>query len=198
MIVRKPDKNFDDNDPISSRINAINGVWYSGVDRLPWWDLVSDYYAGKMPVELHEAFAKVKSDAIHIGDLDVCQDYETAKSLLAYSNQDASNNELIAVYSDLLASFRKTIAFESERLLFLGYDVMAQGEWSLLGSGVFVRPDYFKIWVNRLNLNGLLDSLNELEELVALYNDAVQLDLVEELAENFKLHSIFVYRVKTH
>ena len=156
---------------------------YQGVDRSRWRVVIDSYYNGTLPTALVEVYEGIKFGSRHDIGFDLCQTLEGATSLVQFSNLQEEGNELIAVYSETLAKLRGTIVAERDALQFLGYDVFALGEWSLLADGYFIAHSRFARWDTSININGLFADTSVIELYINDYMDAARNAIVEPLAD---------------
>lgn len=175
-------------------IRRIGNVLYSGVDRCRWCDVEDDYFRKMLPVHLRvqlESIRKLNDDA---SGINVCRDYRTALELLNYSNRSIERDELIVVSSNLLQGLKGT-ANEKVSVKWLGWDVFAMGEWSLLSEGVFLKPQLFPGWELKINEYGLLPDETGSMQLGSEYHVLSHRGLLEELGSNCKIEAVRVGRV---
>jgi hypothetical protein len=163
-------------------IPCLDGLYYAGMDRQRWVDLFDeDYYAKRTPQEIAPLASALYATTADFSGLALCQDAQLAWQLLDYCNRGSMNNELIAVRSQSLDGMKGAIE-TNVNVEWLGFDVFALGEWSLLKEGVFMYPQHYSAWVPRLNQFGLFDDSSWLEEFVSAYDEAVKAGRSEPLA----------------
>jgi len=171
IVVRCPEFNY----LIKGRdsVPRIGDLYYSGIDRQRWVDVFDeDYYANRVPENVRALAAALIHNRRDFTGVDVCQETEVASKLLEYSNRNRKTNELIAVRSDALAELKGVIQVDCA-VNWIGYDILATGEWSLIAEGVFRNPKYYSPWVPMLNRFGLLDDYALLPKYVADYESAM-------------------------
>lgn len=196
LVVRTPEMNFDpEGRGAYSRITpCLLGLCYSGVDRMPWFDLFEQVYADKQAENLAHALRRIKHQNADFTGLDLCTDPQEALALLRQSNAEELRNELIGVHSEKLSQVKGAFMFDDRCLDWLGYDVVALGFWSLLESGLFAVPAAFTRWFDLVNDHGLLREPSA--DYVAAYEAAARQGLVEEIpAELYGVDFIRVSRV---
>ena len=119
---------------------CLDGLCYGGVDRMPWFDIDEDRLGNVLPDSLVRARDDIHRANSDLSELELCSDLQVATQLLHYSNRSAPANELIAVRSDVLAPLKGVITVAAPDVQWLGYDVVALGQQSLLGDGLFAVP----------------------------------------------------------
>jgi len=158
VVLRKPMHNFDEKGRGAFLKNppCICDVYYSGIDRMAWFDLDEDYYSGSLPPEfivLRNELIEKNQDFTEIKLLD---DLSKAKRILEFSNRHQDRNEICVVFSEKLAEQKGVVANDSN-VLWLGNDVYCQGYGSLLRQGLIARADLFPEFIDQLNAKGLFD-----------------------------------------
>jgi len=158
MVVRKPDMNFDKEGRGSflPYPPKIGDLYYSGVDRMPWFELDEDYFSGVLPSQLVQFRKEMRRSNQGISDLTLSSDFSKVESVLEYSNRNRALNELIALKSDALERTKGSFFCDIE-IKWLGIDVYCQGYGSLIREGIFKKPDSFSSYANGLNKHGLFD-----------------------------------------
>ncbi len=174
LIARKPDQNFDEASIfpyfLSNSPPCIKGICYSGVSRVPWYELDEMFYAGVLPEQLIE----IRSDLIELNqpNLDVLlmKDIDAAKTVLKYSNSIQDRYEIIALFSDKLANLKDSFNTDID-MKWLGFDIYYSGYGSQIKEGVFNKGLLFSDFVDKLNSNGLFDNDKKLiEDYTERYN----------------------------
>jgi hypothetical protein len=182
ILVRKPLENFD---PIGKGIwprqaPHINGIYYGGVWRMPWYDIDRDLRARSLPPELRDLYLATVSDPQGTS-FALCKSLESAKRFLEHANHDEEKCELIAIYSPRLASMKGTISISGNSAMSHGWEPFQIGGGSLVVDGIFAVPARFAAWQEKLNESGLLatpaDGLLYIEE----YQRLAQAGLLEAL-----------------
>jgi hypothetical protein len=175
----------------------VGSVWYSGVDRLPWYDIIADYYAHTLPSEINEAYKAINDAKRDFTSFEICRDLNTAMMLRHYSDRNVSANEIIAIYSDLLAGVKGKFDWDASGLEFLGIDVVDISGWSLIFEGYFVKPDLFADWAHYINKDGLFPADVDVNAYVQAYKQAATQDqCIEPLCEQvYGIDGVSVYRV---
>lgn len=197
MVVRLPKANSDSlgRGAFSSVVPKIDGIFYGGFDRMPWFDVDEAYGEGSLPPDLH-AIREVAESGDFTG-LGLVFKIEEACQLLAYSNREERRNEIIVVFSEELASIKGTISHPSDDIEWLGWDVAVPGSSSLLLDGVFWRPQFFEEHRCILNEHGLLPSAEAVDSYVSVYRPLGEEGLVEPIMEHvYRLDAIRIGRVR--
>lgn len=169
MVVRRPAENRDalGLGAFPAVVPTLGGVPYGGVDRMPWFDLDERFYAGTASELLQAAKGEIKRTNRDVSGVDVLSDLNLVRRVMDELGADAARNEIIAVYSAELCSLKQTIE-SPNHLLPLGYDVVIHGAGSALRSGAFEAVG-FREWDGRVNINGLLESVDDCQSYAAAY-----------------------------
>jgi len=197
MVVRLPRENYDaeGRGVFLSTPPGLGSVFYGGVDRMPWFDLDEEYYAGTLEremLEFRDMLRRVNSD---IWGLDVVHDLVTATRVLKSVNSNVARNELIAIRSSDLEEDKGTVSIEEGLVVWLGLDAVIPGHGSILAY-VFRQPALFSDWVSKLNENGLLPSQYDVEAFAETYAAQAELGLVESVDRQWEgAHALEVGRV---
>jgi hypothetical protein len=198
VVVRLPEKNFDleGRGAYPSVAPQVDGLFYGGIDRMPWFDLDEDHYGGRLPEDIEVQWNALLQQNPDLTGIKICKDLSVAAQLLQYSNRRQPWNELIAIASPTLTSIKGIVSDCPATRQLLGYDVVSLGWWSLLRDGVFLNLPYFAAWVARLNEYGLFPEPTYLDTYVDSYYEAAREGLVEELPEQvYEITAIAVWRV---
>jgi len=187
IVVRKPA--YAQNDLLKPNLQIGEKV-YQGVDRLRWEDLDFAYYDRSLPSSLLPIWQELDQDAADLSGLKLLKDYQRAKEVLRFSGE---RSEIIAIWSRELEQIKGALRCDVE-LNYLGVDCFAMGEWSILSSGVYARPEYFPGTIAQLNQNGLLTSDIECNEVFSRYVGLAASEIVEPLMERAKATDIRVFR----
>lgn len=174
LVVRLPDYNVlsSMNDQV---LPALGTARYSGIDRNAWVDVYDDdFYDKQVPTDI-VALVERLDDAVLPG-WSLCKSIADAKRLLAYSNRAQHSNELLYV------TMGKASAHEPPELRWLGYDVVAEGEWSLLAAGLFGAPEAFSNWAGLVNAFGLFDTPDPVSAFIREYDLKAHRGLAEPTA----------------
>ena len=134
---------------------AIPGSFYGGVDRRWLSDMEESLYEPGLPDNIERLYRSLYTPDVH-SHLNLCCNGEIAQTLFAYCNRNALTHEIIAVRAPLLAREVGTLPSDGCTIEWLGFDVLAYGEWSLLNDGLFKSPDVFAVFVPHVNAHGLL------------------------------------------
>ncbi len=180
LVVRKPMENFHlaPNGVWPKQPPHIGSIYYGGVVRMPWCDIGFDLYDGKLPRDLKSLY---QTKVLQGGNIDVCPVLDVAEQFLEYCNRERSKCELIAVYSQTLASMKGIVAGNGSSLEHRGWEPFQIGGGSLLDQGVFAAPEHFATWHKRLNANGLLESADDCLLYTSEYQRLVETKVLEEL-----------------
>jgi hypothetical protein len=150
---------------------------------MPWFDVDEAIYGVQAPEDVARAREIMRRGNTDFSGLETCNDLETARFLLAFSNRDENRNELIAIHSNALHSYKGETVFNGVLATWIGFDVVALGGGSLLSCGVFARADYFHEWTRVLNEHGLLPTAEACEAYGNDYRSAALQGLVEDLPD---------------
>lgn len=162
---------------------------YQGVDREPWGQIVPAFYAQTLPAQPHAAFEKMSSERVMWWPS--CSSREEARDFLRLTH----GCELIAVRSPYVRDVVGREYWAEEELEWLGVDVIAVGEWSLLR----VLHDA-GIAVEGLNDAALLEHGDSIELLTARYRDLAAEGRVEPIADStagLPVEAVHVFRAQT-
>ncbi len=197
MVVRRPDQCFGRPEERYSTNRKVGSLWYGGVERLPWFDIVEDYYARALPADIHESYKAIRDAKRDFTSFELCRDLKSAMLLRRYSDRNVSANEVIAIFSELLAGVKGKFDWDASNLAFLGADVVDLSGWSLLSAGYFVKPDLFVNWKHYINENGLFSADVDVDAYVQAYKHAAARDeRIEPLCEQiYGIDGVSVYRV---
>lgn len=177
---------------------SYQDIFYGGVDRMEWFDVDEDYYAGSLPQEINAIRETIKKACADFTGIKICSNLQSAIKLLDYSNRIQTRNEIIAVSSPTLIKLKGSLNIDSSHIHWLGYDVICLGHWSLLCDGLFARPGAFERWLPSLNKHGLFSSDTVVEDYNRDYRQAALHGLVEELPQGiYATEGVRVGRVVT-
>lgn len=176
LVVRKPEFNRDalGRGSYTSAAPCIGNTYYSGIDRMDWFDVAEQLYSDGLPSPIKNHYDTIKKNNDDFSGILVCQDLDIALELLHFSNSFNNENEIIAVFSDKLSTLKGTIALLSAEITWIGYDVVVLGGHSLLHEGVFSATDLFPGWPDRVNEFGLFDTHAICDEFVMVYMRALK------------------------
>lgn len=201
IVVRLPQFNYRDilgSRPTRTRIPVVGNIFYCGIDRQPWADVLDlDYFAKRTPQTIVQLAKEINNKNDDVTGIEVCQDIAVAHELLSYSNRHMNNNELVAVRATALNDFKGTMD-TMLRVEWIGFDFVALGEWSLIANGMFMYPEDYSAWFERINRFGLFDDAALLRDYALAYEEAVKADRSEPLAPSsagIKIAAIEVGRV---
>ncbi len=167
-------------------VSGANPDGYRGVDRLPWGVVDNAYYAGKLPDDVRRLYEHVR-DSPRLGFWQpIATSVRTAASLYEYTRSEAGDAELLGVRSPYLSALDNPL-LPCREATFLGYDVVAVGEWSLLRSfaeergGHRDRPESRYI-STLVNTSYLLRRSADAEVVEGLYRKVASSNLLEPIA----------------
>lgn len=158
FVLRKPKQNFDEKGRGCFLKNppCIGDIYYSGINRMPWFDIDDDYYSGTLPREFIELRNKLNEQNQDFTDIELLRDLDNTRKILEFSNRHQDRNEICVLFSEQLAEKKGTFISDSN-IQWLGVDVFFSGYGSILEQGIFAKPDLFPEFTVRLNSNGLFD-----------------------------------------
>ena len=128
MVLRKPVFNYDERGRgvFSRYAPRIGDIYYSGIYRMPWFELDEGYHSKTLPDEIIQLRQELHDAKLSWSDFMLLSDVDKAIKLLNYSNKDKSLNELTAVYSKQLAR-KGTIDPGTLVIDYLGIDIYRHG-----------------------------------------------------------------------
>lgn len=171
LVVRLPHLNYIV--PGRDMVPCLGDICYAGVDRQKWLDVFDpDFFEGNAPEDVMVLGRAIKADSHDFTGIDVCRNWSDAVSLLRYSNRNSTRNELIAIRSPALNPFKDTIEIDLS-IEWLGHDFVRLGEWSLIAGGLFMHPQFYRIWLSRINGFGLFPDISLLSDYASTYEEAV-------------------------
>ena len=167
MVVRKPKMNFDKEGrgAFLSHAPNIDGLYYGGVDRMPWFEIDEDYFSGILPKQLIELRKELRKTNQDTSDLKLLFDLSLVNSVIEYSNKKIEINEIIVLRSSGLERTKGSFICDNE-IEWHGIDIHCQGYGSLLREGIFSKPEVFSTFINAINEHGLF---NEDSKLINYY-----------------------------
>jgi hypothetical protein len=186
LVVRLPKDNLDEQGrgSFTSSPPCIGSVCYGGLDRMPWFDVEEDHFAGKLPAELEQILHRIKDSIKDFTGIALCTQLPIAIELLDYSNKDRKRNEIIAVGSEKLAAINGSLTEPVPPIEWLGFDIVSVGNWSLLREGLFVRPEEFQDALSGLTQDGLFSDAASASAYAQKYLAAAARGHVEELPDS--------------
>lgn len=162
---------------------------YRGVDRDPLDVVGDDFYRGSLPGDLRAAYKRCDERGTSRVWMPYCEGVDEARVFLRYTRARVPDAELVAFSSAYLSDAPTFAVPDGAR--WLGVDVVAPGEWSLLkemsAGGV---P-----WGDS-NLSGLLEDEGQVAEVEARYRALTLQGLVEEIAapdDRLPVSAVHVY-----
>lgn len=159
------------------------GATYQGLDRSPWEQIDEGFYEESLPETIRVAYASLRSDESSGLWWPTCMDLATATMLAAYSREAGKRVEVIAIYSPYLAHSQDCAGWCEPRARFLGVDVVAVGEWSLLKTLLEARDPACRKAVSTVNEAGLLSHASCASIVEARYRELARANLVEPIAD---------------
>jgi hypothetical protein len=189
IVVRKPE--YAANELLKPTLRVV-GKTYQGVDRLRWEDFDLAYCERRLPRVLLPIWQELDRDRADFSGLKLFNDYQKAKEVLSYSGE---KSEIIAIWSPELEDMKGASYCEME-LTFLGIDCFAIGEWSVLLSGVYARPECFPETITKLNQHGLLTSDANCNSVFDSYLKLASTEVVEPLMKGTRATNIRVFELR--
>lgn len=183
LVVRKAGR---DTDPegrafYGAQPSCLGALCYGGIDRMPWFDLDEEFYAGTLPERVALLRKSLDLSNDDLTGIRLCKDWPTAHALLAFDERSRFVNEIICVRSRKLAAIKGTVGSDVPGVRWDGYDLVSLGNWSLIREGLFRSPSAFPGWEKVLNESGLLPSPELADVYLQLYEAAARAGRVEEL-----------------
>ena len=170
LILRKPES-MGDVEPYN-RIFKISDKFYCGVDRSHLNDLIDDYYKKKLARELSDIVKRnIEESNCLFFPHDFIRNYSDAEKLYQHVNRN-NLNEITAIQSKRIMDARGFSKIEAKHVIWLGYDLTILQGGSLILGGIYFKPALFSKWIERLNRNGLFDSLDDCSE---YFNDYLEM-----------------------
>lgn len=158
LLLRRPQHNYDMDGHLQSPRQApqIDGIFYGGIERMPWRDLEQAYRDRSLSDEalvLREEL--MKSNAAD-RDVMLLQDYGKTKALLAALRDKISRLEICAVYSQRLSNVKGHVRTDLE-IDWLGVDPFCGGYGSMILQGLFTKPELFADFIPDVARTGLFE-----------------------------------------
>lgn len=169
LVVRKPDQNFDKVSVspyfLPGLPPCIKGVCYSGISRVPWYELEENYYAGTLPQELIEFREELNEVNQPDLDLKLIKDFDKARKVLEYSNTVQDRYEIAVLYSEKLSKIKGSLEVDVDMDIdWLGIDIYYSGYGSQLKEGIFNKAILFNDFIEKINSHGLFENDKSLIE----------------------------------
>ena len=161
--------------------SCLGALCYGGIDRMPWFDLDEEFYAGTLPEGMALLRKSLELSNDDLTGIRLCKDWPTARALLEFDERARLVNEIVCLRSAKLAAIKGTLESDVPAVRWEGYDLVSLGNWSLLREGLFRSPASFPGWEKVLNESGLLPSPESAGEYLRLYEAAAGAGRVEEL-----------------
>jgi hypothetical protein len=185
-ILRQPKFNFDKEGrgtflPCAPK---INDTYYSGIDRMQWFEIDEAYYNNRLPEELVKLRKEIKLNKQDDVDFKLIGDISKAQILLGFANKFEPLNEIVAVASQKQVNKKK---FDDCDISILGIDIYCHGYGSLIREGLFCKPDFFHAFHRELNANGLFEWNSELiDEYIRTYTQCSDRANIEPIQNAMK------------
>jgi len=109
VVLRKPMHNFyaADRCAFFKKPPCIGDIYYSGLDRMPWFDLDEDHYSGTLPLELIKLRSEIEETNQYFTDIKLLSNVDKTQKILEFSNRHQDRNEICVVFSENLAKQKK-------------------------------------------------------------------------------------------
>jgi hypothetical protein len=159
------------------------GTTYQGPDRSPWDRIDEGFYEGTMSDRMRSAYGALGSDGSRGFWWPTCTDLKTAKMFAEHSRVGGKSAEVIAIYSPYLAQSQGRKGWHEPRARFLGVDIVAVGEWSLVRALLEARDPECRNAVRSVNAVGLLPDASCARIIEARYRTLAEANLVEPIAD---------------
>jgi len=177
LILRKP-KSMANVEPFN-KIFKIGGKYYSGIDRSHLNDLKVEFYKKNLPVEISGIVKRIFEESNYLFfPREFIRDFNVALKLFTYVNKNL--NELTVISSTRIMEKIGFTKIDSNLITWLGYDLTILQGGSLVFMGIFFKPHLFEKWIDRINDNGLLDSLEDCADYFIDYLKAAKNGDVED------------------
>lgn len=197
IVLRLPQTNFDSagRGAFTRAVPKINDAFYGGFDRMPWFDIDEAFYGGTLPQELRRFRDEARSS--DFTGIDLVTHLDSARSLLSFANRGSKRNEIVTLFSGLLASINGTASLAPDAHEWLGWDAAPLGHSSLLLEGVFSSPELFGKDHSLVNRFGLLRSEADVKHYISRYRAIADRSLVEPIIEDpYEVDSIRIGRLR--
>ena len=183
LVVRKAgmDKDPEGRAFYSTQPSCLGALCYGGIDRMPWFDLDEEFYAGTLPERVALLRKSLELSNDDLTGIRLCRDWPTAHALLEFDERARLVNEIVCLRSAKLAAIKGTVESDVSAVRWDGFDLVSLGNWSLIREGLFRSPSSFPGWEKVLNESGLLPSPASADEYLLLYEAAARSGHVEEL-----------------
>lgn len=174
LIVRKS-SSMEFVEPYNKRF-IVNEKEYEGFQRERLYDLIEDYSNKKLPLEIHLLVDGIINS--HVVLEPFFENLHDAKKILNHCRGINDFNEIIAV--EIIADKGEKITIDENFLEWLGYDIITYMNNSLLFLGLFSHPNYFKVWIDKVNNHGLFNDDSEIKNYIEDYLNLASKDIVED------------------
>ena len=156
-------------------------IFYHGIDRNPWCDFDMAYFEDKLPNSLAEIWHK-KNDLILAQHWpETLADYADVTAVQDHFKDSGVTNEVIGIYSSTLEQTQGS--FTSDKtIVWLGYDLVPYGEFSLILAGIFRAPEHFSTFYASINEYGLFDNKEAANGYADLYCSLAEDGICDEYA----------------
>jgi len=158
IVLRKPGLNYDEGRIDLLAPPKVSDIYYSGTDRMGWYDLEYEYYEKTIPERFLSLRKKISESNTYNTLYNFLMDFDEAFSILKYTNKYPyfPLNELIAFRSEKVSS--KKFVFTKKEIDWMGTDLVNHSKGSFLLQGYFRKPEAFISVKDCINKNGLLIS----------------------------------------
>lgn len=158
VVLRRPEENYDEGGHLqfSSSPPRIGEVYYTGIVRMPWFDVANAAERGSLSAQAREVWQEI--ERLHGGDRDliVTDDLEKAKVLVDCLGAVRHRVEVCAVDTRRLPRLDRALAM-TKSVQWLGVDLFCGGYGSMLLEGVFRDPALFPRSMPKINRYGLFE-----------------------------------------
>jgi hypothetical protein len=126
------------------------------------------------------------------------QELETALKFYDFERGEVPKDDIIAVRIQVLDKYLPPFTCPFD-LVFLGYDIVIPGEWSLLTEGYFSFPETFSEFERFITPHGLFAETNVINAYVQAYISAAEkrTDIEPVPVSSDRLVSVAVYLLPT-
>ncbi len=197
IVLRKPEYNFDKlgRGAFSMKAPKLDTIYYGGIDRMQWFDVDEDFYNQTLPNNIFKIRENIFKDSPTNTDIKICSNINDAKELLRYSNKNINRNEILVIYSPLLADCKESSIIDVEEDS-IGCDLYCEGYGSIIKEGIFTKPKLFKEFADEINKKGIFDIKNKsISRYIQLYNSLSKEGELEKMVGPVK--KIFLYKIES-
>ena len=156
---------------------------YRGIDCEPWDHLDGKYYENVLPTSVCAKYKAIRADSSRGLWWATCRDFTSASELANISWQAGRDDTLLAVYSPYLAEVFDRGGWEEPMAIFLGFDLVSVGEWSLLRALLESEAIPTDEILHFINKSGLLQEASSSCAVEKYYRNRAARNLVEPIAD---------------